>query len=197
MHSDKIKLRRFALHLYFSGDAKRYAWLKYKTMRRDFNMKLQKPAIFFFIIMASCLFFANDSLAVAFKLMNDTSYTVRARAHDRGEWREWKEFYPSGWGDFAKKVKRTKHKVEIDIKKGNKWYPLYRGKHGSKLWTRVAQLVVSGNKIGIQWYNERGGGCRDKPPLPGHRDDSCLKKSGDWLAMEIIKIGTTLISTTK
>jgi len=24
MHSDKIKLRRFAMQLYFSGDAKRY-----------------------------------------------------------------------------------------------------------------------------------------------------------------------------
>jgi len=25
IHSDKIKLRRFALHLYFAGDVRRYA----------------------------------------------------------------------------------------------------------------------------------------------------------------------------
>lgn len=156
-------------------------------------MKIRKVAIFFIVLMATSLIYINSSFAVAFKLMNDTNFTVRARAHDRGEWRGWVEFTPGGWGDFAKKVKRTKHKIEIDIKKGMEWYPLYRGKHGSKLWTRVVQLIVAGDKIGIQWYDERGGGCRDKPPLQGHRDESCLKKSGDLLAMKIIKIGVTIL----
>ena len=35
MHTDKIKLRRFGMHLYFGGDSQRYAEISPGYLRKD------------------------------------------------------------------------------------------------------------------------------------------------------------------
>ena len=44
MHSDKIKLRRFAMQLYFAGDARRSRRLRRRERGADF-VKLLVPAL--------------------------------------------------------------------------------------------------------------------------------------------------------
>lgn len=122
--------------------------------------------------------------AVAFKLKNDTSHTVRSRVLDRGAWRDWVSFGPGGWGDFAKKVKRAEHDVEIDIWADGAWRPLYRNHHGSRLFTRIVQVVEQLGYISFQWWDEPPD-CRDAPPPPGTPNTTCLRSSGTLIRLPI------------
>lgn len=125
--------------------------------------------------------------AVAFKMKNDSSSTFRARAFDRGEWRSWVTFNPGGWDDFAPGVKRREHNIEIDIWNGQEWVPIYRDHHGSKLWTRVVQVIEGPDGLYFAWWDEPGGGCRDAPPHPIQGGKTCLRPSGGWMWNEMFK----------
>lgn len=140
------------------------------------------------VVMLLATLVARPAEAVAFKLKNDTSLTLRARVHDRGQWRSWVTFQPGGWGDFATSVKRTEHDVAIDVWQGNHWEPLYRNHHGSRLFTRVVQVIqYSGdNKLYFAWWDEPPG-CRDAPPRPGTNDRTCLQESGGWLWRKLVQ----------
>jgi hypothetical protein len=124
--------------------------------------------------------------AVAFKVQNDTEYTFGVRIFDRGSWRPRIICYPGFWGDVATSVERADHTVQIQILINNQWRDFYYGNHGSKMFTRIIQLVQSGHQMGIAWWDEPPG-CRDQPPHPILRPyGSCLKSSG-WYKSLIIK----------
>jgi hypothetical protein len=145
-------------------------------------------------VMLLTTFVTKPAAAVAFKLKNDSSITVRARVHDRGQWRPWVTFQPGGWAVFAPKVKRTEHDVEIDVWEGGRWQPIYRNHHGSRFFTRVVQVVqYSGDdKVYFAWWDEPPG-CRDAPPRPGTNDKTCLKPSGGWLWKKLVQSAVKIV----
>lgn len=127
------------------------------------------------------LFLSNSAFAVTFKCMNDTKYTFRMRVHDRGIWRPWVTISSNSFEYVAPKVERTKHSVEIEMLINRKWELVYSNKHGSKAWSRIAQIIEIDGDIALLWWDEPGGGCRDWPINPNKgRYKSCLKPSGDW-----------------
>ena len=121
--------------------------------------------------------------AVAFKMANYSSHTLRMRIYDRGEWRPWVQCPPGFWGDVAKSVKRTEHSVEIDVWTGNGWRPYYRNHHGSRAFTRVVQALDAGQGIVFAWWDEPPG-CRDWPPRPWVQEGTCLRRAG-WYKGEL------------
>lgn len=123
---------------------------------------------------------STETFAVAFKLKNDASFTVRVRAYDRGEWRPWVKFAPGGWGDFAQKVERSSHTIQLEKWVGGGWERVYQGNHGSRMFTRVLQVVDApdGSPL-LAWWDERPG-CRSMPPHPERGGSTCLKESGGW-----------------
>ena len=135
----------------------------------------------------SLLLFVNYELhAVAFKLKNDTEFYLKARCFDRGNWRPWVEFPPGGWGDFAPKVTRSDHTVQIQIRVDGEWIDFYYGNHGSRVFTRIVQIAGdSNNNLYIAWWDEPPH-CRDAPPNLFTGGYSCLKPSG-WLWGNAVK----------
>lgn len=139
------------------------------------------------------------SEAVAFKMKNDSQYTLRVTVHDRGRWRPWVVFRPGDWGDFATQVKRTEHDVRIEIWNGQGWNPLYANHHGSRMFTRIVQVFndVQG-RIYFAWWDEPPG-CRGAPPYPGTGGRTCLKPSGwvygqfDKLIRQAVKAGSAYL----
>ncbi len=125
--------------------------------------------------------------AVCFKALNETNLTIRARVYDRGDWRPWTVMSPGYWDCFASSVQRTEHAVQMEYQSSSGWIPFYYRSHGSRIFTRVADITPESDGAMAQWYDEPPR-CRDKPPGDG-RPSSCLKKSG-WLnwAGEIFKI---------
>ncbi len=134
------------------------------------------------VVAVAALLMVREAGAVAFKLKNDSSFTVRARVYDRNAWRPWVTFQPGAWGDFATKVKRTKHDVEIDVWRNGQWDPLYRRQHGSRLFTRVVQVFARNGDLYFAWWDEPPFiHCRDAPPPIGSNGHTCLKPSGGWI----------------
>jgi hypothetical protein len=132
------------------------------------------------LLVAWVLCYPSSANAVAFKMKNDSKYTLRARCFDRGSWRNWVVYRPGGWGDFAPKVKRREHSVEIQVWNNGVWQPLYYNHHGSRMFTRVVQAFNDYNgRVYFVWWDEPPG-CRGAPPYPGTRRSTCLKPSG-WL----------------
>ncbi len=137
------------------------------------------------VLLVSTLGFMQASHAVAFKLKNDSSQTLRMRVHDRGDWRPWVMARPGFWGDVAPGVKRTNHAVQVQVLVWAGvyaiWVPYYQGMHGSRSWTRILQIFDNDAErynVGKVWWDERGRGCRDMPPHPVSGGNSCLKPSG-------------------
>lgn len=147
---------------------------------------LYAPVLF---MLLGCLLLSSKVEAVAFKMKNDSQYTLRARVYDRGAWRPWVVFSPDGWGDFATNVKRAEHTVEIQIWDGYQWQPLYWNNHGSKICTRVVQAFNDNDgNIYFAWWDEQPfTGCRQAPPDPWSGGSTCLKPSG-WIYGEIKKL---------
>lgn len=121
-----------------------------------------------------------NAAAVAFKLKNDASFSVRARVHDRGAWMPWMIFNPGGWADFGPKVERTTHHVQLDVWTGQGWKRVYSGVHGSHTLTRVMHIMdgPDGDPI-VAWWDEPPT-CRGMPIDPRRGGRTCLMPSG-WL----------------
>jgi hypothetical protein len=134
------------------------------------------------------IFGGNQAQAVEFKIHNQTSFRFRIRVHDRNEWRAWVEVAPGFWDVVAPKVERKDHDVEIDVytnkAEGSSpdWIPFHRGRHGSKVFTRVLHLSQpkDGQRPVILTWHDEPPGCRDKPVLEenGQFKNGCLVKSG-------------------
>lgn len=129
-----------------------------------------------------------DAAAVAFKLKNDASFTVRARVHNQGAWMSWMTYDPGGWAVFGPKVQRTTHQVQLDVWTGQGWKRVYSGVHGSHTLTRIMHIMdgPDGDPI-ITWWDEPPG-CRGMPIDPRRGGQTCLLPSG-WL---MAKFTTTL-----
>jgi len=123
---------------------------------------------------------STDVSAVALKLMNDTARSWRARAYTADGWTTWREYNSGGWGDFATNVERAFHRVEVQVKgQDGSWYTEFSGLVDARRFTRIAQVVDTngGREYSLMWWDERGGGCRDMPPLLPSRPQSCLDLS--------------------
>ncbi|MEK6675127.1 MAG: hypothetical protein AABZ47_05655 [Planctomycetota bacterium] len=153
------------------------------------------------------LFLATEVQAVAFKVHNQSTQKFRMRVNDRGSWREWVEMPPGFWDVTAPKVTREDHEVEIDVFTSNtrrpkpEWVSFYRGRHGSRAFTRVLHLfeyvdVGKQKAIFMTWHDEPPG-CRGKPVFEnGQFKNGCLVKSGwsdDLLKQAAKKIAETAI----
>lgn len=138
------------------------------------NSLIMRFLIFFFVILTY-----SEVSAVALKMSNDSEVTIRIRGSDRGHWRGWKTFNPGDWGNFATKVARTKHRIQIDAWVDNSWQRIYEGTHGSRVFTRVFQLYQArdGN-VSLRTFDEPPG-CRSRPPHPNTIGSSCLRPSGN------------------
>lgn len=148
------------------------------------------PVAFLAVVALIIVAFPKSAHAVAFKVRNNSNLTLRVRVHDRGNWRPWVVCPPTFWGNVASSVKRTEHAVQVDVqtqgpnRRYRSWAPLYRGHHGSRMWTRILQVI--GNPQGgtiFAWWDEPGGGCRDMPDRPG----TCLKRSG-WMQRDLMSL---------
>ncbi|MCB0780059.1 MAG: hypothetical protein KDB96_15885 [Flavobacteriales bacterium] len=139
-----------------------------------------------------------EAFAVAFKMKNDASYSIRARAYDRGAWRSWVTFNPGDWGDFAPKVERTVHTVQFEVLTSSGWKRVYQGNHGSRMFTRVVQVIEGPDgDPAFLWWDEPGGGCRDMPPHPQRGGSTCLRESGwywDTLWSNLRKLSTAYLA---
>lgn len=162
-----------------------------------FNERRLKAMLLPVITVAATLLGAARAEAVAFKCHNQTNQTFRFRVHDRGAWRKWETMQPGYWACPGPMVKRTKHRIQIDVettKDGKKqWVPFYRGTHGSKVFTRIIHLYnKKAEEISMEWYDEPPS-VRDKPVWTGNKvSKGKLLKSG-WLKRELKKVaGTTL-----
>lgn len=128
---------------------------------------------------------ADDVQAVAFRCHNQTELKFRIRIFDDGAWLRWTEMPSKYWDAPARKVKRTKHKVEIEVwttKKGAdrpEWVTFYQDQHESRALTRVIHLYQDKQgHIVTTWYDEPPG-CRGKPTWDGQKTHhDCLTKSG-------------------
>lgn len=118
--------------------------------------------------------------AVAFKAKNDASFSIRVRVSDCGSWRPWVTFNPGDWGNFAERVERAHHSVQLEVWTTSGWNPVYSGAHGSFMFTRVLQVMdgPNGDPL-LAWWDEPPG-CRGMPPHPSIGGKTCLKESGGW-----------------
>lgn len=153
-------------------------------------MKKQKSARIHIVGILTMILFMNHSAnAVAFKLKNDTKYSVRAKVYDRGAWRSYIQIDPGECIVFGSSVERTEHDVIIQMNTEDGWKTIYENHHGSRLFTRIVRISESNNKFYFAWYDEPPG-CRDCPSGNGH---GCLKKSGDWINFKnAVKLGEFL-----
>jgi len=129
------------------------------------------------------------------------------RVLDRGNWRPWIDIPKDFWDVTAANVERTDHDVEIDIFTANagrpqpEWVAFYRGRHGSRVFTRVLHLFEyvppNGQRSVIMTWHDEPPKCRDKPVFEnGQFRNGCLVKSGwtdDLLRKAAVKIAETAI----
>lgn len=112
--------------------------------------------------------------AVAFKVENSTSYLIRVKVYDRGEWRKYVQVKPGECKVVASSVERTRHDVVIQMLTEEGWKTMYSKNHGSRVFTRLVHLTEYDNRFYFTWWDEPPS-CRDCPSQTG-----CLRPSG-WI----------------
>ncbi len=122
------------------------------------------------LILIFLLLGTHALMAVAFKLENGTSASLRATVYDRGGWRNYIQVNPGQCKDIETDVERTEHGVKIEMLTSNGWQQIYSHHHGSRFFTRLVYVTEDANNYFFKWYDEHPG-CRDCASTP----NTCLK----------------------
>lgn len=155
-------------------------------------------------VLVCCILCGGGIKATALKVCNDTYYSWRISV-DGGEWQYFSsqgtckcyqsrncplapgEIANDGWGDIARKVKdRQYHIVFQYLADGRVWKHAFDIQMWGGYYTNVAQILDDGDGMQMlrMWWEPARQcrdcpTCRDKPPLDGCRNTSCLVPHSD------------------